>query len=54
MITVQWLGTPEIHRDAMLHDTVLGENLVENPEGATAIDHVVFRDDLEPIDYGLL
>ena len=34
----------------MLHDAVLLENLIEHLERPAAIDHEIFRDDLEPID----
>jgi hypothetical protein len=54
VVTIQWLRTPEVHGNAMLNDTVLVEDLIEDLEGAAAIDHVVFRDDLEPIDHRLL
>ena len=38
----------------MLHDPVLFKDLVEHLERTTAVNHVVLRDDLEPIDHRLL
>jgi hypothetical protein len=38
----------------MLNDSVLIENLVEIFERPPAVDHVVLRDDLKPIDDWLL
>ncbi len=38
----------------MLHDAVLIEDAVEDGQGTAAVDHVVFGDDLEPVDDGLL
>jgi hypothetical protein len=37
----------------VLDYSVLIENLVQNLKRPAAIDHVVFRDDLEPVHYGL-
>ena len=50
MLAVQSVGRAEIHRHAMLHDAILLENRIEHFERAAAIDHEIFRDDLEPID----
>ena len=44
------LGRAEIHGDAVLHDAILLENLVEYLQRTAAIDHVVFGDDFEPVD----
>jgi hypothetical protein len=38
----------------MPNNSVLIENLVEHLEGTSAVDHVVLRDDLKPIDDWLL
>ena len=54
MLAVQPVGRAEIHRDAMLDDAVLLEDRIEHLERAAAIDHEVFRDDLEPIDHRFL
>ena len=54
MVAVQRLCLAEVHRHAVLNDSVLIENLVENFEWAATIDHVVLGDDLEPIDHRLL
>ena len=50
VLAIESVGRAEIHRDPMLHDAVLLENLVEHFERSAAIDHEIFRDDLEPID----
>ncbi len=50
VLTAERIGRAEIHRHAVLHDFVLFENLVEHFERTAAIDHIVFRDDLEPVD----
>jgi hypothetical protein len=34
----------------MLDDAVLLENAIEHFERSSAIDHEIFRDDLEPVD----
>src|SRR3984957_9651918 len=38
----------------MQDDSVTFKDLVESRQRTTAIDHVIFRDDLEPVDRGLL
>src|SRR5579862_7386730 len=50
MFGVGVAGRAEVHRDSVLHHLVLIENLVEDLERTAAIDHVVFRDDLKPVD----
>ena len=40
----------KIHGDAVLHDFVLLENLIEDLHGASAIDHKILRNNFEPID----
>ena len=54
MLAIEPVGRAEIHRHAMLHDAVLLEDLIEHFERTAAIDHEIFRDDLEPIDDRLL
>src|ERR1700727_1927518 len=54
MLARQWFRRAEVHRDTMLHDAVLLKNTVENGKRTATVDHVVLRDDLEPIDDGLL
>ena len=44
----------EVHRYAVLHDTVLIEYLIQHLQWTTAVHHVVFGDDLEPVDDRLL
>ena len=50
MLAIQRLRGAEVHRDAMLHDLILVEDLVEDLERVAAADHVVFGDDLKPVD----
>src|ERR1700681_2103554 len=51
VIAVQTLGRAEIHGDAMLDHTVTLENPVQRSEWASAINHEVLRDDLEPVHH---
>src|SRR5450631_750982 len=44
------LRRTKIHGNAVLNDPILFANLVEDLERAAAIDHIVFRNDLKPID----
>ncbi len=53
MFAVCGLGGAKVHGDAVLDDAILLEYLVEDLERSAAIDHVVFGDDLEPVDDGL-
>jgi hypothetical protein len=53
MFAVGWLDGAEVHGDAVLDDAVTFEDLIEDLERAAAVDHVVFGDDLEPVDDGL-
>jgi len=41
---------PEVHRHAMLHNTVLLQNPIEHGQRPARVAHEVFRDDLEPVD----
>ena len=50
MLAVELIGRAEIHRDAVLDDPILFENLVEHFERPAAIDHEILGDDLKPID----
>ena len=54
VIAVQGLCAAKVHGDTMLNDSILIEDLVKNLERASAVDHVVLRDDLKPIDDWLL
>src|SRR5216684_807349 len=54
VIAAERLSRAEVHRDTMLHDLILIENLVEYLERLAAVDHVVFGDDLKPVDDWLL
>ena len=40
----------EVHRDAVLHDAIALENLIEHGERTAAVDHEILRDDFEPVD----
>ena len=53
VVAVQRLRTSEVHGDTVLHYAVLVENLIENPQRTAVVHHVVFRDDLKPIDHRL-
>src|SRR5260370_1862670 len=53
MFPVQRLCGAEVHGDSMLDDAILLKDLVEHLEGATSVDHIVFGDDLKPVDDGL-
>ena len=50
VLAVEAVGRAEIHGHAVLDDAVLLEDLVEHLERTAAVDHEVFRDDLEPVD----
>ena len=54
MLAVEPIGRAEIHRHAVLDDLVLLEDLVEDFQRPAAVAHVVFGDDLEPVDGRLL
>ena len=54
VFAVERLSGAEVHGDAVLDDAVLFEDLVEDFEGAASVDHVIFGDDLKPVDEGLL
>src|SRR6185437_1664106 len=51
MLAIRLFRRTEIHRHAVLHDFVLFQNLIEDLQRAPAIDHEIFRNDLEPIDH---
>jgi hypothetical protein len=51
MFAVQWLRRAEVHRDSVLDDLVLIENAVKHRQRPAAIHHVVFGDDLKPVDF---
>ena len=50
MFAIQRLRRAEIHRNSVLHDLVLLQDLIEHRERPSTVDHVIFRDDFEPID----
>ena len=49
VITIHGLCATKVHGDAMLNDSELIEDLVENLERTSTIDHVVLRGDLKPV-----
>ena len=53
MLTVWFFRRAEIHRDAVLDHFVLFEDLIEDLQRASTIDHEIFRDDFKPVAYGL-
>ena len=53
VLAIEPTGRAEVHGYAVLDDFVLFADGVEHFERATAIDHVVFGDHLEPVDDGL-
>src|SRR5579872_301052 len=52
MLPVQRLRRAEIRRDPMLDHSITFENQVQRRERAPTVDHVILRDDLEPVHYG--
>lgn len=46
------LDGAKVHGDAVLDDAITFEDLVEDFERSSAVDHVVFGDDFEPVDDG--
>src|SRR5271155_3881225 len=53
MLAIGALGRAEVHRDAVLHDFILLQNLIEDAQRASAVNHEIFRYDFEPIHDGL-
>lgn len=54
MLAIEPIGRAEVHAHAVLNDFVLLEDLVEDLERTAAVAHVVFGNDLEPVDLGFL
>src|SRR5260221_13646081 len=54
VLAIQAVGRTEIHGDAMLHDAVLLEDLIEHFERPAAVDHKILGNNLEPVDRRLL
>ncbi len=54
MFPVQGLRRAEIHRNPVLHDPILIEDVVEHLQRPSTVDHIVLGDDLKPVDDGLL
>jgi hypothetical protein len=53
IIHVERRGGGNRERDAVHHHGITLDDLVEQAQGLAALDHVVFRDNLEPIDGGV-
>src|ERR1700684_2779096 len=53
MLAIRAFGRAEVHRDAVLHHFVLFQNLIENAQRASAINHEIFGYDFEPVHDGL-
>ena len=53
MLAIGAFRRAEIHRDAVLHHFVLFQNLIEDAQRASAVDHEIFGYDFEPIHDGL-
>src|SRR5580704_284648 len=53
MLAIGALGRAEVHGDAVLHDFILFQNLIEDAQRSSAVNHEIFRDDFEPIHDGL-
>src|SRR5580704_9686617 len=49
MFAIWFLRRAEIHRNAMLHHSILLENLVEDAHRTPAIDHEILRNNFEPV-----
>ena len=54
MLFVEFFRRSEVHRHAVLNHAITLENPVERRERTPAIDHVIFRNDLEPVDNRLV
>jgi hypothetical protein len=50
VFAVRLLGRSKIHGDAVLDDFVLLENLIQDVQRPSAVDHEIFRNDLKPVD----
>src|ERR1700751_2333925 len=53
MLAIRLFRRTEVHRDAVLHDFVLVENLIQDAQRTPAVNHEIFGYDFEPIHYGL-
>src|SRR5260370_19203119 len=54
MLAIQWIDGAKVHRDTVLHDAGLLQNAVQHGKRSSAVNHVVFGDDLKPVDNRLL
>src|ERR1700755_2776881 len=50
VLAVGLLARAEIHRDAVLHDFVLIEYLIQNVQRPAAVNHEILGDDFKPVD----
>src|ERR1700722_11555907 len=53
MLAVGALGRTKVHRDAVLHHFVLFQDLIENAQRASAVNHEIFGYDFKPVHDGL-
>src|SRR5271166_3844994 len=49
MLPIRAFRGAEVHRDAMLYNFVLFQNLIENAQRTSAINHEIFGYDFEPV-----
>src|SRR6266404_6101946 len=49
VLAVDSVRRAEVHGDAVLHDAILIENLIENAQGPSAADHKILGNDFEPV-----
>src|SRR5277367_4134287 len=52
MFAIGALRGAEVHGNAVLHHFVLLQNLIEDAQWASAVNHEIFRYDFEPIHHG--
>src|SRR6266478_410012 len=52
VFSIRLLRRAEIHRDTMLDDFVLIEDLVQNVQRPSAVDHEILRNDFKPVHNG--
>src|SRR5579863_1078456 len=53
MLAIRFFRRTEVHRNTVLDHFVLFENLIEDAQRASAVNHEVFGYDFEPVHDGL-
>src|SRR6202048_4828628 len=53
MLAIRFLRRAEIHGNAVLHHAVLLQNLIQNAQRTSAVDHEIFGNNLEPVAHRL-